>query len=110
MKDLNTKITNLEYLLKSTYSDLNNINQDSFNEMMPGIRKKMSLIVTKRNDLILHHKKKDLTKYDKKLYTYTKQIQEKFDNIIEWYRNETLDIAKKLVQIGNSKKLAKYVR
>ena len=110
MKNINNEINSLEFLLKSTFTDLNNVNSDSFDERMPDIRKKLNLIVSKRKDLLLNFKRKDLIKYDKKLFAYAKQIHEKFDNIIEWYNSETLDITKKLVQIENIKKLANYVR
>jgi hypothetical protein len=110
MENLKTEIDSLEFLLKSTFTDLNNITSDTFDERMPQIRKKMSLIISKRKNLLLNFERKDLFKYDNKLLSHTKLIQQKFDNIIEWYKKETLDIAKKLVQIGNIKKLAKYVR
>ena len=110
MKNLSSEIKKIEFLLKSTFTALNNISSDTFDEGMPLIRKKISLIVSKRKDLLLRYDRKDLIKFDKKLFDQTKQIQQKFDNIIEWYKSETLDIAKKLVQIGNVKKLANYVR
>jgi GTP-sensing pleiotropic transcriptional regulator CodY len=110
MKDLSSEIKKIEFLLKSTFADLNNISSETFDENMPQITKKITLIVSKRKDLLLRYNRKDLIKYDKKLFDQTKQIQQKFDNIIERYKSETLDIAKKLVQIGNAKKIANYVR
>ncbi len=110
MNSLTTEIEQLENLLKTTYIDLSDISVDNFNDKMPLIRNNLNQIVLKRKQLLQQYERKDLLKYDKKLFHITKQIQEKFDNVIEWYKTETLEIAQKLVQIRNRKKIANYVR
>lgn len=110
MNSLTSEIEQLENLLKTTYIDLSDISVDNFNDKMPLIRNNLNQIVLKRKQLLQQYERKDLLKYDKKLFHITKQIQEKFDNVIEWYKTETLEIAQKLVQIRNRKKIAKYVR
>ncbi|MCH7962727.1 MAG: hypothetical protein IH852_02190 [Bacteroidetes bacterium] len=110
MNSLTDQIQQLKILLETTYADLSDISVKNFNKKMPPIRNKINQIVLKRKELIQQYKKKDLLQYDKKLFNLTKQIQEKFDNVIEWYKTETLEIAQKLVQIRNRKKIANYVR
>lgn len=110
MNRLTSKIKQLEILLKTTYADLSDISVENFNDKMPLIRNNLNQILSKRKELLQQYERKDLIKYDKKLFHLTKQIQEKFDNVIEWYKTETLEIAQKLVQIRNRKKIANYVR
>ncbi|GBD88061.1 hypothetical protein BMS3Abin03_01995 [bacterium BMS3Abin03] len=110
MENLVNEINKIELLLKSAYSDLDDISKESFNEKMPRIRGKLSLIVSKRNELLIKYKREKLLKYDESLFTLSKQIQKKFDNIIEYYSAEKLEIAQKILQIENRKKLAYYLR
>ena len=110
MNSLTDQIQQLKILLETTYADLSDISVKNFNNKMPTIRNKINQIVLKRKELIQQYKREDLLQYDKKLFNLTKQIQEKFDNVIEWYKTETLEIAQKLVQIRNRKKIANYVR
>jgi len=110
MNSLTDQIQQLKILLETTYADLSDISVKNFNKKMPTIRNKINQIVLKRKELIQQYKREDLLQYDKKLFNLSKQIQEKFDNVIEWYKTETLEIAQKLVQIRNRKKIANYVR
>ncbi|MCH8033231.1 MAG: hypothetical protein IH950_05665 [Bacteroidetes bacterium] len=110
MNSLTDQIQQLKILLETTSADLSDISVKNFNNKMPTIRNKINQIVLKRKELIQQYKREDLLQYDKKLFNLTKQIQEKFDNVIEWYKTETLEIAQKLVQIRNRKKIANYVR
>jgi len=110
MNSLINEIEQLEILLETTSVDLSDISVENFNNKMPLIRNKLNQIVSKRKELLQQYERKDLLQYDKNLFDLTKQIQEKFDNVIEGYKTETLEIANKIVQIRNRKKIANYVR
>jgi len=110
MNKLESEIKGLQFLLKNIYSDLSSISMDSFSERIPKIRNKMEMVVYKRKELLLKFDKSELKKYDEKLFSLSKLIQKKFDNIIEHYKGKKLEIAKKLLQIDNQKKLANYIR
>ncbi len=110
MNDLESEVKKIQLLLKTISSDLDLITQINFSEKIDGIVKNINLLKSKRQLLLSKYEKDELLKFDKELYLPAKQIQKKFDNIVEEYNTQIVEISRKLLQIGNKKKLANYIR
>lgn len=109
MNKLEHEIKQMEILLNGTYVELKDLTIENFNDKMATIKKKINLVISKKKQLLLKYQKQELKNYTEKLNSLSKQIGKIVDNLIESYRTESLEIAQKLVQIGNRKKIANYL-
>ena len=96
--------------LEKSLNILDAVSDDNFENLFPksvGFIEKAGKI---KNDFGKKCTQDDLNELEKKIYPFTKLLKEKFDNIIVEKQNEILDIAKKLNELNNKKKLVKYSR
>ena len=109
MNKLEHEIKQMEILLSGTYAELNDISNENFSDKMEQIKKKINLVIAQKKQLLMRYQTQELKNYNEKLNSLSKQIGKIVDNLIETYRTESLEIAQKLVQIGNRKKIANYL-
>ncbi len=89
---------------------LDTISEENFNKEFPKAFNLISEAGKIKNDFSGKCSKNELNELEKKIFPKTKQLKEKFDNIIAVKQERILDIAKKLNELNNKKKLVKYSR
>jgi len=111
MDDFRQKYYRLKFLFVELISKIDKLKDeiDFFSELN-NIKLEISEIQSIKNDLVNGPNKEDLKKMEPELNNFAKQIQEKFDNIIEKKRNDLTEIAIKIGNLQNSRKLANYNR
>jgi|GEM_PF-2306208 len=109
MNKLEHEINQMEILLNGTYAEILQITNENFSDKILQIKKKINLVIAQKKQLQMKHQKQELKNYYNKLSALSKQIQKIVDNLIENHKTESLEIAQKLVQIGNRKKIANYL-
>ena len=111
MDDFRRKYYRLKFLFVELLSKIDKLTDESsfFNELNT-IKSEIAEIQSIKNDLVNGPNKEDLKKMEPELNNFTKQIQKKFDDIIEKKRNDLAEIAVKIGNLQNSRKLANYNR
>lgn len=84
--------------------------EDNHSKNPGNLSRMMSDIKIVRENMLKKYKKEELEKFNQELDFYIKQIAEKFDNMIEQKSSERDQIAVKLQDFVNRKKIAKYQR
>jgi hypothetical protein len=111
MDDFRKKYYRLKFLFVELISkidklaDVNNF----FNELVT-IKSSIFEIQSLKNDLMNGSNQEEFKKMEPELNDFAKQIQEKYDDIIEKKRNDLAEIALKIGNLQNSRKLANYNR
>ncbi len=86
------------------------ISEDNFNIEFPKAVKYISEAGKIKNEFQVSCLPSELPEFEKKLYSLTKQLKEKFDNIIAGKQQRIFEIAKELKELNNKKKLVNYNR
>jgi hypothetical protein len=107
---LEYKINNLKNLFNEVIVELDHITVEDFDSHFSNAKAKMVMIHQLRDELRNNYPKSELQKDDKELVFLAKQIENKYDNIIERYIEERSLISGKLRSVGNKKKIANYSR
>jgi hypothetical protein len=111
MDDFRNKYYRLKFLFVELISKIDKLaDENNFLKEFNTIKSGISEIQSIKSDLINGPNKEDLKKMEPELNTFAKQIQEKFDDIIEKKRNDLAEIALKIGNLQNSRKLANYKR
>ncbi len=111
MDDFRRKYYRLKFLFVELVSKIDNLtDENNFFAELKSIKTGISEIQTIKNDLFADPNKEELKKMEPELNNFAKQIQEKFDNIIEKKRKDLAEIALKIGNLQNSRKLANYNR
>jgi competence transcription factor ComK len=79
-----------------------------FFEKIGTVKEEIKEIEALKNDLKKNFSKNDLINFDLELNSLTKQIQEKFDYIINEKKLDIASVSKQIKNLHNSKKLAAY--
>ena len=111
MDDFKRKYYRLKFLFVELVTKIDNLaDENNFFDLLNIIKTEISEIQTIKNDLINGANKEDFKKMEPELNKFAKLIQEKFDDIIERKRNDLAEIALKIGNLQNSRKLANYNR
>ncbi|MGA9293870.1 MAG: hypothetical protein WCE54_24170 [Ignavibacteriaceae bacterium] len=111
MDDFRRKYYRLKFLFVELVSKIDNLtDENTFFAELKSIKTGISEIQAIKNDLLTGPGKEEFKKMEPELNNFAKQIQEKFDNIIEKKRNDLAEIALKIGNLQNSRKLANYNR
>ena len=111
MDEFRRKYYRLKFLFVELVSKIDNLeSENNFFAELKSIKTGISEIQSIKNDLLADPNKEEFKKMEPELNNFAKQIQEKFDNIIEKKRNDLAEIALKIGNLQNSRKLANYNR
>lgn len=104
------EIDNIKNLLNNVIKDLNLLETGDFQINFDNAKNKMKLFNELKENLIKRYPIEELRKYDKELILLTKQINNKYDNIIEVKKKQMHEIAFRMKLLQNRKKLINYSR
>ena len=111
MDEFRRKYYRLKFLFVELISKIDKLrDENNFFDELKNIKIEISEIQSIKNDLMNSPNKEELKKMEPELNYFAKQIQEKFDDIIEKKRNDLAEIALKIGNLQNSRKLANYSR
>jgi len=110
MIELKSGINKIDILFKQVLQIFDELNNDNFNEKLNLAVKNMNEAEIIKNQLKSFFPESELKPFDNELHTLAKQIEEKFDNIVENIREEQKEINKQIQQYYNKRKLANYHR
>ncbi|MCU7495305.1 MAG: hypothetical protein HF314_05800 [Ignavibacteria bacterium] len=110
MNQLGLKIREIALSLEAIMADLQGINEENFEATMAAINEKTAKINALKLELKASYDRETLSKYEPGLIKLTKQLSNKFDNIISKVKTEKDAIGLELRNIQNKKKLANYNR
>lgn len=107
--ELRSTIGRLRFLLTNLLHKLDSLNDEEyFFEKIGTVKKEIKEIETLKNDLKENFSKVELEYIDSEFNFLTKQIQEKFDNIISEKKRDINLVSEQIKNLQNSKKLAVY--
>jgi hypothetical protein len=110
MNYIEAEIKEIESVLHLIYTTIKNITDENCDHMLSELDIKIKKVNLLRNQLKNKYNKAVLVEYEPTLGALTKQIREKFDNIIEEKKTEQARIGLELADIQNKKKLLIYNR
>jgi hypothetical protein len=111
MDEFRRKYYRLKYLFVELVAKIDRlVDENNFFNELNTIKSEISEIQSIKADLMGGPNSEYYKKMEPELTEFAKQIQEKFDNIIEKKRNDLAEIALKIGNLQNSKKLANYNR
>ena len=111
MDDFKRKYYRLKFLFVELVAKIDKLmDENNFFDLLNTIKTEISEIQTIKNDLMNGANKEDFKKMEPEVNKFAKLIQEKFDDIIERKRNDLAEIALKIGNLQNSRKLANYNR
>lgn len=110
MNQLELKINEINMILEQISVALESINEENINEVLSRLNLKLQKITTIKTELESKYEKSLLKSHEGKLNILTKQIYERFDNIISEIKTEQGLIQTELINIQNKKKLVNYNR
>ncbi len=107
--ELRSTGSRLRFLLADLLTKLDGLSEEKqFFESIETIKGEITEILQLKLLLKKNYKQDQLENLDFTLNLLAKQIQEKFDNIIEAKKQEMTDVSKQIKNLQNSKNLAFY--
>ncbi len=97
-------------LLENVSIKMDALNIDSFDTLFPELLGKMKEATILREELLKEIGSEEIIKIRPELFSIAKQIENKFDSLVEKYKLEAQSIQKELSTIGNKKKITNYLR
>lgn len=110
MELLKNKILLIKTLLLKTLEELSVIETGDFEPAFSRARSCMRTVDELKRELKSQYETKILMQFDEELFNLAKQIQIKFDNIVEIKKTQKELLGLKLSKLQNRKKLAYYSR
>jgi hypothetical protein len=110
MMQLQMKIKRIKDLYSEVLTSLDGLTPDNFDELFFRAKKDIILVNDIKSELVQTYSPSDLKKYDKDLLFLAKQIEKRYDNIVESFTEERNLLSGKLKSVSNKKKIAKYSR
>ncbi len=108
--DLEKKINKLKFYFLLALKELNELTHENFSDNLATAKSCMQDAEILKNELKKEYKYEVLKPYEKELMKITKQIREKYDNIVESKKLEMARISERIRFIQNKKKLVNYIR
>lgn len=110
MNTINLHIENLSNLLTFVSNELDTLTFESFDTVFPRTVSAMKQVHEIKGKILKEFDHSQLTQYEKILYPKAKQIEEKFDNIVESFSVEEKRLEKELASTLQKRKLTLYNR
>ncbi len=110
MMHLQLKLKKIKELYAEVLSRLDGITPDNFDDTFFRAKSNMILVNEIKDELVDTYPLTDLKKYDKELLFLAKQIEKRYDNVVESFTEERNILSGKLKSVTNRKKIAKYSR
>ncbi len=110
MNYLQSQIDLLKTALLSVSRGLDNLTFETFDTIFPDALNTIKEVHKFRSVLAAQYSAQELAPYEKDLFGYAKQIEEKFDNIIGVFSEEEKKLEKELSISISQKKLSTYKR
>jgi len=110
MTQLDMKVNLIRYELDKVSGCLAELVSNGFSGTLDKLKLSMEGIFKMKEDIRKRYTRKELEKYDNELTFLAKQIEKKFDYIIQNIKDEQELISMELKKYQNKKKLAKYNR
>lgn len=109
-KLLRDKADRTKNLLESVSSKMDLLDIESFDDLFADMLNSMKEAAILREELIKETGFEDLMKRRPELFSTAKQIEIKFDNIVERYAQEEKRLEKELSEVISKKKITNYLR
>jgi hypothetical protein len=110
MEKIENKVEQIKELIESVSDGFDNLNFETFDSSFPKMVKEMNEVHTLRNQLISEFGLEGLLKFEPDLLRRTKQIEIKYDNLLESFTQEVTRIEKELANYADKRKIANYLR
>lgn len=105
---LQLEIDKMKFLLNKVISDLVLVETEEFQPNFDNAKTRMILFNKIKDNLIKEYPVEELRKYENELISLTKQIRNKFDNIVKKKKSDMATISARMKHIQNRKKLINY--
>lgn len=109
-RELRAKADRTKSLLESVSSKMDLLDIDSFDNLFEDLLSSMKEAKILRDELIKDVGSEELMKYRPELFSTAKQIEKKYDNIVERYSREEKRLEKELSGVISKKKITNYLR
>lgn len=110
MERIEQKIEQNWKLLDQISDNIDRLSFETFDSTFPVIVKSMQELHKVKNEIVDGFGLEAFLKYETDLLKRAKQIEEKFDNIVERYSQEEKKLEKELSEVISRKKIANYLR
>ncbi|MFZ5947822.1 MAG: hypothetical protein ACOYU5_07615 [Stygiobacter sp.] len=110
MNTLQQKIELSNQLLKKVYINIDKLTFENFDVVFPSLVEDVSVIKKLRDEMIKNYGSENIKKYDPEMFNWAKQIERKFDNIVEIFTEEEKRLETELSATLTKKKLIAYKR
>lgn len=109
-KELKNKISAMVQLMDNLSEQLNQITPENFDEKFQFALETMMIIQKIKKELIKKYGVNTLQKSEPEIYDRAKQIEKKYDNIIEQFKLEVSKLEKEISSLNSKKKIINYLR
>ncbi|MBA4407420.1 hypothetical protein C0389_09105 [bacterium] len=109
-KTLRAKADRTKNLLENVSTNLDILDIDNFDALFPDMLTSMKEAAVLRDELIKEVGLEELAENRPELFSTAKQIEKKFDNVVERYSQEGKRLEKELSGVISSKKITNYLR
>lgn len=110
MNNLELKIQEIDSVLKCISDSLSKLTEENFDLIMEELNVNIKMFLMLKSNLRSEYPSKVTENYQVSSIELTKQIEQKFDNIIKEFKSEQNLIESELVKVQNQKKLINYTR
>lgn len=110
MDTLESKIELSNQLLKQVYLNIDKLSFENFDDIFPMLVEDVSTIKKLRDEMIKNYGTEKIKKFDPEMFNWAKQIEKKFDNIVEIFTEEEKRLEAELSATLSKKKLTVYKR
>ena len=107
---LQNTISNIKLNIEKSLNILDFITEENFSTEFPKAVRYIKEAGKITKDFKVKCSPEQLQEFENKLYPLTKQLKDKFDNIIAGKQQSIIEIAKELKELNNKKKLVNYSR
>ncbi|MDP3580426.1 MAG: hypothetical protein Q8S39_00740 [Ignavibacteria bacterium] len=109
-KELIAKANRTEYLLEYVLAKMETLEFENFDSLFPDLMSKMKEAAVTREELIKEVEPSVLIKARPKLFSVAKQIERKYEFLVEKFSAETEQLQRELSAINNKRKITSYMR
>jgi len=109
-KELKTKANRTEYLLEYILAKMEILEFENFDFLFPELVSKMKEAALFREELLKEIDPSVLIKVRPKLFSVAKQIEKKYELLVEKFSAETEQLQRELSAVNNQKKITSYLR
>lgn len=110
LKDLKNKASAMVNLMENLSEQLDQITPSNFDEKFQFALETMMVIQKIKEDLIKKYGIEALEKNEPRIIDKAKQIEKKYDNIIEQFKLEVSKLEKELSSLNSQRKIINYLR